>query len=75
MRRPVVDPEQCIGSATCASVCPEVFKLDLENKSSVLPGVDYEQYEKKIEEAIKLCPVAAIRWEEYQTQEYQSGEF
>lgn len=67
MRRPVVDKKTCVGSGTCEVVCPEVFELDAERRSGVKAGVDYEQYKEKIEDAIAMCPVAAIKWQEEDT--------
>jgi len=64
MRRPVVDKKTCVGSGTCEVVCPEVLELDAERRSGVKAGVNYELYKEKIEDAIAMCPVAAIKWQE-----------
>lgn len=64
-RRPKVDRDKCIGAAACESVCPEVFKVDAEGKATVMSGIDYEKYKDKIADAIEMCPVAAIAWEEH----------
>lgn len=64
MRCPAVDRDTCVGSGTCEAVCPEVFDLDPERKSGVKVGVDYGQHKEKIDDAIAMCPVAAIKWQE-----------
>lgn len=73
MRRPKVDRAKCIGAAACESVCPEVFKVDAEGKATVMDGVDYEKYKDKIADAIEMCPVAAIAWEEHEEQQGGGG--
>lgn len=69
MRRPKVDRNKCIGAAACESVCPEVFKVDGVGKATVIDGVDYEKLKEKIADAIEMCPVAAIAWEEHEEQQ------
>lgn len=34
--RIVVDPDLCIGAASCVTIAPEVFQLNIENKADVL---------------------------------------
>lgn len=73
MRRPKVDRSKCIGAAACESVCPEVFKVDAEGKATVIDGVDYEKLKDKIADAIEMCPVAAIAWEEHKAEQEQES--
>jgi ferredoxin len=68
-----VDPDLCIGAASCVTVAPETFQLNQENKAWVLdhgkePGGSV--YERKIEVteeekeniilAAQSCPTLAV---------------
>ncbi|TAK04150.1 ferredoxin [Patescibacteria group bacterium] len=68
-----VDPDLCIGAASCVTIAPDTFQLNAENKADVLdhgqePGG--ESYERELEvtqsemENILLgaqsCPTLAI---------------
>jgi ferredoxin len=55
-----VNKEKCIGCGYCVSVCPEVFELGDDGKSSVKDGVNFSEYESQIKEAKEGCPVGAI---------------
>lgn len=58
-----IDRENCIGCGACASVCPEVFRLDkIEEKAEVYaqPGVKTPSVMK----AVDNCPVAVISIDE-----------
>jgi ferredoxin len=58
----VLDQGCCTGCGSCAELCPEVFAMDeLNEKASVIlpEGGD----EKCIEEAMAMCPVDCISWE------------
>jgi ferredoxin len=71
--RIVVDPDLCIGAASCVTVAPETFVLNIENKAEVLDhgqAPDGPQYERTIEAteeekdnlitAAQSCPTLAI---------------
>ena len=71
--RITVDPDLCIGAASCVTVAPESFLLNIENKAEVLDGgeaVGGPAYERMVEitpeelptliEAAKSCPTLAI---------------
>ncbi len=57
---PKVDQEKCIGCGFCVGVAPEVFKMNDENKSEVIEGVDYDSQREKVMQAVEGCPVSAI---------------
>ncbi len=71
--RIVVDPDLCIGAASCVTIAPDAFQLNVENKAEVLDhgeAVGGASYERIIEvtEAEKdnillgaqSCPTLAI---------------
>jgi len=52
-----VDQKKCIGCGLCTSICPEVFELGKNGKSTVK---DPNSKAKCVKEAIASCPVQAI---------------
>jgi ferredoxin len=71
--RIVVDPDLCIGAASCVTVAPESFVLNVENKAEVLDhgqAPDGPSYERTVEmtedeknnliTAAQSCPTLAI---------------
>ena len=58
-----IDEDECISCGSCEEVCPEVFKLnDDTDKAEVIKAEGGP--EDLIEEAIGICPVECIYWEE-----------
>ena len=59
-REVYVDQDACIGCGLCASVVPEVFRLNDDGVSEVydLDGAA----EDRIQEAVDSCPVNCIHW-------------
>ena len=55
-----VDQDVCIGCGLCASVVPEVFRLNDAGVSEVHDPAG--STESKIQEAIDSCPVNCIHW-------------
>ena len=51
-----IDKEKCIGCGLCAEICGEIFKIS-EGKAKVMS----QKNTPCIKEAIKSCPVSAIR--------------
>jgi ferredoxin len=55
-----VDQDVCIGCGLCASIAPEVFRLNDDGVSEVFSQAGSN--EEKIQEAIDSCPVNCIHW-------------
>ena len=60
----VVDRDACISCGLCESVCPEVFKLDDEDISTVIQDPIDSENEDCAKEAEDSCPTNAIHIEE-----------
>lgn len=61
-----VDYERCQGHAQCASVAPHLFEIGPDDRAHLLisPGADVPEDEMgAAEDAIAMCPEAAVRWE------------
>lgn len=54
----VVDGELCIGCGACVNLCPKVFTLGADGKSSV---IDETGAGCDVEVAANSCPVGAIK--------------
>ncbi len=60
---PVIETEDCLGCESCVEICPEVFVFNesLEKAQVINPdGCPKE----KTDEAMAICPVNCIHWEE-----------
>ncbi len=62
-KKVVIDKGECIGCQSCVELCPEVFGFnEAEDKAEViLPEGGPEDC---IQEAIEVCPVECISWQE-----------
>lgn len=71
--RIVVDPDLCIGAASCVTIAPEMFQMNVENKAEVLDhgqapdGPSYEREMEVTEDELqnvimgaRSCPTLAI---------------
>ncbi len=58
-----VDREACIGCGNCEAVCPDVFMLDADGKSTVIVELIPQESEACAKEAEEQCPVSAITME------------
>ncbi len=54
-----VDKNLCIGCGACASICPDVFKINEEGKSEVIS----QENIACAKNAAESCPVQAIKAE------------
>ncbi len=61
-RRVEVDQLACEGHARCMETAPEVFRLDDEDVSQVILDPVSPELVEQVDEAIRLCPLQAIRW-------------
>lgn len=52
--------EGCTACGLCEATCPEVFVMD--DLATVIPGVNYTEYEEGIVEAAENCPVEIIKY-------------
>ena len=59
---PRVNKGECISCSVCVDTVPTVFRLDADNRAEAWDpkGADAAA----IQEAIYLCPVACIYWDE-----------
>ena len=59
---PRVNKGECISCGVCVDTCPGVFRFDDDNLAEAYDpqGADAAA----IQEAIDLCPVACIYWDE-----------
>jgi ferredoxin len=61
VKKPKVNQDLCIGCGSCASISPQVFRLENMKAKVINPQGDTEE---NIQTAIDACPVQAISWEE-----------
>lgn len=63
--RVIVDTEICEAHGDCVMAAPEVFDLDDDdNVVTLLQQEPGEELRDQVEEAERMCPVAAIRIED-----------
>ena len=61
---PVIDLSECTDCGSCLEICPVVFKKN--NELGYIEVIDLPEYpEDEVREAIGLCPVDCIAWEEF----------
>ena len=58
--RVAIDSACCIGTGTCARVCPEVFELGDDGFPVVLQDEPDETLRPSVTSAVELCPTGAI---------------
>lgn len=59
-----IEKDLCIGDATCAEICPEVFEVRGDGLAYVKDDADYDACGDKLKDAVEGCPVQAIVIEE-----------
>jgi ferredoxin len=60
----IVDPDVCVGTGSCQSICPEVFEVGARGVAEVKLDAIPAELEESCREAAKACPVEAIKIEE-----------
>ena len=55
-----VDPELCVATASCTSICPEIFELGDDGVAEVIVDEVPAELEDACREAAESCPVDAI---------------
>jgi len=58
--RVVVDYDLCESNALCMGVAPEVFEVRDDDNLYILNENPPEEMRDKVEQAVRLCPKAAI---------------
>lgn len=56
-----VDRNRCEGHGMCEVAAPEYFALDADGKLMVLKEDASDGDEAKLQDAVLICPVAALR--------------
>lgn len=59
----MVDQDTCLGCGSCEAVAPEIFSLNGDGKAEALNEVTEDQ-KAAAEEAMGICPVSCIAWDE-----------
>jgi ferredoxin len=59
-----IEKDLCLGDASCAEICPEVFEVRGDGLAYVKENADYEGCGDKLKDAVEGCPVDAIIIEE-----------
>jgi len=59
-----VDFDLCASTGACTQVCPEVFEIRADGYLYVLQEEPGAELAAKVNEAVELCPTAAISVEE-----------
>jgi ferredoxin len=62
--RVVVDYDLCESNALCMGVAPEVFEVRDDDNLYLLNENPPEELRDKVEQAVRLCPKAAISIED-----------
>ena len=54
--------EDCTACGLCEETCPEVFRLG-DERAEIIDGIDLNEHEEKIKQAVEDCPVEVIKFE------------
>jgi len=57
-----VERGECVGCGNCADVLPDIFRLDDDSLSEVIPGSWESASTEDIEEAMEDCGGQCIEW-------------
>ena len=59
----LVDQDKCLGCGSCEAVAPEVFEMNGDGKAEA-PNEVTDAQKDAVEEAMSMCPVSCISWDE-----------
>lgn len=59
----LVEQDECLGCGSCEAVAPDVFSMNGDGKAEA-PNEITEEQKAAVEEAISICPVSCISWDE-----------
>jgi ferredoxin len=59
-----VNYDVCASTGACMQVCPEVFEVRSDGYLYLLTDEPGEELREKLEQAVDLCPTAAISLED-----------
>lgn len=59
----IIDQDECIGCQSCVEICPDVFQFNERIGKAQVANPEGGP-EDLIEEAMAMCPVQCIHWEE-----------
>lgn len=57
MSKIIINKTKCQGYGTCVAICPEIFKIDKDGKSTV---IKQDLKNPNLQRAIDSCPTQAI---------------
>ena len=55
-----VDKDLCEGNGVCVRSCPEVFRVDEDDRVTVLMDPIPEHFRSGVEKAVRSCPRQAL---------------
>ena len=62
--RIVVDRDLCESNGLCVEACPEVFRIDAEDRLVLLIEKPGAALRAQVEQAVRVCPRQALHIEE-----------
>ena len=60
----VVDRDLCESNGLCVEICPEVFRIDAQDRLVLLIEHPDERVQARVEQAVRVCPRHALRIDE-----------
>jgi ferredoxin len=60
----VANYDLCEANAVCVGVCPECFRVEVDDSLTILVENPPEDLRSKVEAAVRLCPRQALSVEE-----------
>ena len=60
----VVDRDLCESNGLCVEVCPQVFRIDAQDRLVLLIERPDERLLARVEQAVQVCPRQALRIDE-----------